>query len=162
MPGCTMRWTKEAPAHTAARRSPGALARVLPADSAADAYRCGCRWPEAVRPTALTQPAQGRPKAAERPLGGQERSDVGADISAYRLSQTLAHRLGNGQRLLRLEVGPHHGGTAGGVNDAGLVGALQRGIGVDGAAAHRAHVVPRQHVARVLELPDEVAEGVED
>ena len=29
----------------------------------------------------MTQPAPGRPKAAERPLGGQERSDVGADIS---------------------------------------------------------------------------------
>ena len=32
----------------------------------------------------VSQPTPGRPKAAESPLGGQERSDVGADINPPR------------------------------------------------------------------------------
>ena len=49
------------------------------------------------------QPAPGRPKAAERPLGGQERSDVGADIQPAPGRPKAAERPLGGQE--RSDVG---------------------------------------------------------
>ena len=95
-----------------------------------------------------TQPAPGRPKAAERhpacrpdvlrqplvnaqaltrcglsPLGGQERSDVGADISAAGLFEQLGHlglpRVGAAQLDQGLQFGA----------GAGLVAGLQVQLG---------------------------------
>jgi len=45
-----------------------------------------------------TQPAPGRPKAAERPLGGQERSDVGATQPAPGRPKAAERSLGGQER----------------------------------------------------------------